>query len=87
MTTTKTAPRSNTYTGKCTGCGSTVPALCGKLGAKVDGRWTVHHNHCTPTAKATMQRTATRRYAPAPRTCYVCGGASYDCDGRNCTGN
>jgi superfamily I DNA/RNA helicase len=45
VTTTNIKP--NKFAGKCALCGEQVPAAAGRLGPKVDNRWTVEHLDCT----------------------------------------
>lgn len=52
--------RPNTYAGTCTGCGGHVAASAGKLGGKVDGRWTVEHITC-PAEPAAAPATSRRK--------------------------
>lgn len=74
MSTQTTARKANAYAGTCAGCDQPVPALDGHLGGKIDGRWIVLHNHCTPrpaSSQPTTSRPTTSR--PASQTCDECG--------------
>lgn len=66
--TTSTNHKPNQYPGPCRNCGGNVPAGAGRLGGKVDGRWTVAHIECPTTQPETpVQPTSTvPEFTPTP---------------------